>query len=80
MISSGPANVNPGDTQTIIVAQLVARGANNLQSITSLKSGSSLIRNLFENNFGTVSINEPGASRLPVRYKLYQNYPNPLIP
>ncbi|MBK8552955.1 MAG: T9SS type A sorting domain-containing protein [Ignavibacteria bacterium] len=80
LISSGPANVNPGDTQTIIVAQLVAKGANNLQSITSLKSGSSLIRNLFENNFGTVSVSDPGISELPVRYKLYQNYPNPFNP
>ncbi len=81
LISSGPANVNPGDTQTVIIAQLAARGSSNLGSITSLKSGSGLLTNNYENNFYTVSENEqPAVVNLPYNYRLYQNYPNPFNP
>lgn len=80
LFSSGPSNVYPGDTVTIIAVQYVARSTNNLASVTALKSGSSLIRNLYNDNFGTVSINEPGAAWLPLSHKLYQNYPNPFNP
>ena len=34
--SFGPFNMNPNDTQSIIVAQVIARGSSNLNSITKL--------------------------------------------
>ncbi|MEZ4690920.1 MAG: hypothetical protein R3A12_12345 [Ignavibacteria bacterium] len=49
--STGPFTMNPGDTQTIIVAQVIARGASNLASITSLKSTDVLAQRIFDNNF-----------------------------
>ncbi len=80
MISTGPVNVYPGDTQTVIIVQLVSRGSSNLGSITALRSGSSFLKILFENNFNTKSANEPAVNLLPDNYKLYQNYPNPFNP
>jgi hypothetical protein len=49
--STGPFDMNPGDTQTIIVAQIIARGSSNLGSITSLKSTDALAQRIFDNNF-----------------------------
>ena len=49
--STGPFQMSPGDTQIIIVAQVIARGASNLASITSLKSTDILAQRIFDNNF-----------------------------
>lgn len=35
--STGPVNVNPGDTVSVLYAQLIARGSDNLNSITKLR-------------------------------------------
>ncbi len=80
IISFGAANVNPGDTQTFIVGQLIARGANNLMSVSALKATEGLVRILFNTNFGTTSINDPSIINVPDNYKLYQNFPNPFNP
>ncbi len=49
--ATGPCTVNPGDTQSIITAQIIARGANNRNSVSLLKNYSRSLKNLFENNF-----------------------------
>ena len=49
--STGPFVMSPGDTQIIIVAQVIARGTSNLASITSLKSTDILAQRIFDNNF-----------------------------
>jgi hypothetical protein len=49
--SSGPFTMAPGDTQYIVVAQVIARGGSNLQSITSLRSTDDLAQRIFDNNF-----------------------------
>jgi hypothetical protein len=48
---SGPITMNPGDTQTIIIGQIVGRGTNNLTSINSLKQSDALAQRIFDNNF-----------------------------
>lgn len=65
--------MNPGDSQTIVVAQLIARGTSNLNSVTKLKQLSDLVANY------TVGIRQI-SSYVPVLYSLYQNYPNPFNP
>jgi hypothetical protein len=52
IISSGAENltVEPGDTQTIVIAQLAARGNSNLNSVTKLKQLSDVASNYFNNN------------------------------
>ncbi|MEO8210245.1 MAG: hypothetical protein ABI840_06765, partial [bacterium] len=72
MQCSGPLVVNPGDTQSIVVGQLIARGGNNLQSITELKRADVLAQRIFDNNFQVpnsapvpeVSVYAPGNGRI----------------
>jgi photosystem II stability/assembly factor-like uncharacterized protein len=70
--------VNSGDTAVIWLAQLVARGSSNLNSVTKLKQLSDITQTFFESNF-TIGINQI-SSEIPERYSLSQNYPNPFNP
>ena len=38
IISFGPFNFAPGDTQEIVYATLIAKGNSNIESITALKN------------------------------------------
>lgn len=78
MQSFGPLTVQPGDTQSIIIAQLVASGSTNLQSITALITLSEYVKYIFENNL-TVSVQNV-LQEVPSTYNLAQNYPNPFNP
>ena len=80
LMSSGAKNlkVNPGDTQTIVIAQLIARGTSNLNSVTELKLLSDIAQNLY--NSGFVIGVEPISSTVPKSFRLHQNYPNPFNP
>ncbi|MEO8665415.1 MAG: hypothetical protein ABI462_07950, partial [Ignavibacteria bacterium] len=49
--STGPFLMNPGDTQTILVAQVIARGSSNLGSVATLKTTDALAQRIFDNNF-----------------------------
>lgn len=68
----------PGDTQTFVMAQFVARGTSNLNSVTKLKELSDVAQNLYDTGFviGVKSI----SSTIPMGFKLHQNYPNPFNP
>lgn len=48
---AGPITVPAGDTQFVVVAQLIAKGENNLKSVTSLKRLSAAAQRIFDNNF-----------------------------
>ena len=80
LMGSGSENlkINPGDTQTIIIAQMIARGSNNLNSITLLKGLSDYVQNFY--NSGFVIGVEPISSTVPKSFRLHQNYPNPFNP
>lgn len=77
--------VNPGDTQIIVAAQLVARGSNNLNSVTKLKQLSDVAQKYYDSNYvngicgGVIGISN-NSNEIPLKYKLYQNYPNPFNP
>lgn len=80
MQSLGPLNMNPGDTQSIIIAQLIASGNNNLNSVTKLKVLSNFAQTLYDNNFqSVVSVNNI-STEIPDGFMLRQNYPNPFNP
>jgi hypothetical protein len=70
--------MNPGDTQIVQIAQLIARGSNNLNSVTLLKQLSDVAKQLCENNF-VIGIN-PISTEIPKQFSLSQNYPNPFNP
>lgn len=69
-MSLGPSNLASGETATIIVAVLVARGTSNLNSVTKLKQYAAML-----------PVNIPSVNNyVPKEYKLNQNYPNPFNP
>jgi len=65
--------MNPGDSQSIVVVQLITRGSNNLNSVTKLKQLSDIAANY------TVGVNQIGTT-VPSNFSLTQNYPNPFNP
>ncbi|CAN5517161.1 hypothetical protein BH10BAC5_BH10BAC5_24240 [soil metagenome] len=68
--------IQPNDTQTIVVAQMMARGSNNLNSVTKLKQLDVNVQNFFDNGLGVNNI----SSIIPASFSLNQNYPNPFNP
>ncbi len=65
--------MNPGDSQTVVIAQFIARGTSNLNSVTKLKQLSDFIASY------TVGINQI-STEVPGAFALSQNYPNPFNP
>lgn len=78
--SIGPFNMNPGDTQSIIVAQVIARGSSNLNSITKLRETADYAKQIYEENFQSVLSVNNSSIEVPVGFILNQNYPNPFNP
>lgn len=73
MQSTGPFAMNPGDTQTIVLAQLIAQStSSNLASISLLRSYSLLAQKIYDNCFQvptcapppTVSYYAPGNGKI----------------
>jgi hypothetical protein len=71
-------NINYQDTVKIIIAQLIARGTNNKNSVTKLKQLTDVARELCNNGF-VIGI-EKISSNVSREFALYQNYPNPFNP
>ncbi len=78
--SFGPFNMQPGDTQSIIVAQVIAKGSSNLNSITELRSLSDYVQSIYDQNFQSVLAVNNISAEIPSGYSLSQNYPNPFNP
>ena len=78
--SFGPFNMNPNDTQSIIIAQVIARGSSNLNSITQLRNLSDYVQNIYNENFQSVLAVSNVSAEIPDKFELKQNYPNPFNP
>lgn len=80
VMGSGAENLTivPGEKQTFLIAQLIARGANNKNSVTKLKQLSDAVQAFYNSNL-SVGINTLSTS-VPDKFSLYQNYPNPFNP
>jgi hypothetical protein len=80
VMASGGENftLNPNQSKTLMIAQLMARGSNNLNSVTKLKQLSNVIKILCDSGFiiGVENI----STEIPGQFTLYQNYPNPFNP
>ncbi len=79
--SSGPLTMNPGDTQTVVMAFVIGRSTNNFQSVCEMLTSSDAIKNAYYNGMcsSIIGIN-PVSNNIPVKYELFQNYPNPFNP
>jgi hypothetical protein len=81
MMSTGPVNIAPGDTQVIVLAQVIARGTSNLNSITALRQLTEVVKNYYNTCYTSPLIGiVPLSNEIPNRFLLYQNYPNPFNP
>ncbi|MBK6877684.1 MAG: T9SS type A sorting domain-containing protein [Ignavibacteria bacterium] len=76
----GSFDILPSDTQSIIVAQVIARGSSNLNSITKLRELSDHVQSIYDNNFQSVLSSGNNSSSVPNEFSLHQNYPNPFNP
>jgi hypothetical protein len=47
----GPFIMNPGDTQTIVIAQIIAKGSSNIQSVATLRTYDALAQRIYDNCF-----------------------------
>lgn len=68
----------PGDTQKVLIAQLIAQGTDRRNSVTRLKILADTI--LANCSRGFIIGAEPISTRIPNVYTLAQNYPNPFNP
>jgi hypothetical protein len=80
VMNSGAENLTimSGDTQTIVICQLIARGSNNLNSVTKLKQLADVAWQFYNSGY-TIGINKI-SNEVPSSFKLEQNYPNPFNP
>jgi hypothetical protein len=80
VLATHPPNfiMNPGDTEKVVIAHLIARGTNNKNSVTKLKQLADVAQQLCNNGF-VIGI-EKISTNVPKEFALYQNYPNPFNP
>jgi hypothetical protein len=76
VMNSGANNltINPGDTQKLAIAQMIARGSDRKNSVTVLKQLCTSVRNSY-----LIGI-KPISNEIPTHFMVYQNYPNPFNP
>ena len=53
LMSSGSFTLAPGDTQEVVIGIVIARGSNNLNSITQLKSKTKIAQTAYDNDFSS---------------------------
>ena len=77
--SIGPLTLEKNKHVEIVLALVVGRGTNNLNSITVARENVQRAIQEYQNNFASMTYSPPPA--IPVtNYLLYQNYPNPFNP
>lgn len=82
ILSSGADDhtVAPGEQKTIIICKMIARGTDNVNSVSQLSAISDDITQKYsQGEVGAVGIT-PVSVVTPDAYKLEQNYPNPFNP
>jgi len=77
LISAGPFSFAPKDTQEVVIAIILARGTNHINSVSRLRETARSVQEFYNGNFLTGVKEESGSI---LKYDLMQNYPNPFNP
>jgi hypothetical protein len=77
-VPTGPFNLAVGDTQEVVYAIVMARGTDNINSITKLRELAAHVQEFY--NTELVDILNTKQNVAPTGYTLFQNYPNPFNP
>ena len=80
VISTGPFNMAPGDTQEVIFAQIVTSSTSRLGSVSYLKYLAKYVKDFYENEMFAKSTTNHNETEIPTHFSLEQNYPNPFNP
>ena len=82
MSNVGPFTLEKDKPVDIIVAYVVGRGTDHLNSITKAKEIAEFTHFFYQNNFdeNVVSVEDINISSIPNDYNLFQNFPNPFNP
>ncbi len=73
--NTGPLTMAPGDTQEVVFAIIVARGENNLNSVTKLKEKARRVQKFYTDSLLAPNVFNSYAA--PNKIELSQNFPNP---
>ena len=80
MVTTGTVTLRPGDSTEMVVALIVASGADNIAAVTSLKTQASSAISFYHQNFQLPLATNDDPPSVPSAFALKQNYPNPFNP
>ncbi|QQS38358.1 MAG: T9SS type A sorting domain-containing protein [Ignavibacteriales bacterium] len=79
LMGFGPITFAPGDTQEVVIAIIIARGSDNIQSVAELKKKAITVQKFFD-LYQPELVNIHYEYPKPEYYYIGQNYPNPFNP
>ena len=80
LVSTGPFELEKDKPQEIIIAYVIGRGNDPLNSITVARENVQRAIQEYQSNFATMTYTPPAPTNPVTNYVLYQNYPNPFNP
>lgn len=80
MLSTGPFKLEKGEPQDIIIAYVIGRGTDPINSITVARKNVRRAIAEYESNFASMTYTPPPPTAPITNYILYHNYPNPFNP
>jgi len=80
LVSTGPFYLEKDEPQEIIIAYVIGRGTDPLNSVTIARENVQRAIQEYESNFASMAYTPPAPTSPVTNYVLYQNYPNPFNP
>jgi len=80
LVSTGPFELEKDKPQEIIIAYVIGRGIDPLNSVTVARENVQRAIQEYKSNFASMTYTPPAPTNPVNSYVLYQNYPNPFNP
>ena len=80
LVSMGPFQLEKDKPQEIIIAYVIGRGNDPLNSVTVARENVQRAIQEYQSNFASMTYTAPPPTNPVTNYVLYQNYPNPFNP